>query len=434
MEPAPTKPKRRFDGWRIVTAGAAIQATQSALMQNSFSFYAKVLKDEFGWSSTAINIAYSLNRLESGLIGPPQGMLVTRFGARRVMRFGAVLMAVGMLLFSRLHNLGQFYGFYLIMALGASLAGFMTITIVTVNWFERRRATALAMQGNGFAIGGMAVPLVALALERFGWRTTAAGSAVLTLLIVLPLTTLFHQRPADVGQDVDGLTDEERAALPPTRRVQSSVHFTAAEAVRTRAFWCISLGHTLALSVVSGVSANLALYLSNERGWRLAEAGLVAGLLPLLQVVGQFGAGYLGDRYNNRVIVCSAMLGHVAGILLLGYAADRWMVWAFIPLHGLAWGLRGPLMQSMRADYFGASDFGKIMGWSSLIMMLGQIAGPLIAGIAKDQTGSYTPGFVIIAALAGVGFGFFLLSTPPKPPVRTDTALAGPSAPALSPR
>ena len=68
------------------------------------------------------------------------------------------------------------------------------------------------------------------------------------------------------------------------------------------------------------------------------------------------------------------------------------MVIAFAILHGLAWGVRGPLMQAIRADYFGRSSFGVIMGFSTLIIMVGLVAGPLVAGVLADATGGYEKG------------------------------------------
>jgi MFS family permease len=79
------------------------------------------------------------------------------------------------------------------------------------------------------------------------------------------------------------------------------------------------------------------------------------------------------------------------------------------------------MMQAMRADYFGRTYYGTIMGFSSMIVMLGMIAGPLVAGILRDRTDSYQMGFTILALLAGLGSIFFWLATPPPPPQRPDS-------------
>jgi MFS family permease len=94
------------------------------------------------------------------------------------------------------------------------------------------------------------------------------------------------------------------------------------------------------------------------------------------------------------------------------------MLVGFAVLHGTAWGLRGPFMQAIRADYFGRRSIGMIMGLSSLIISFGQIAGPLVAGGMADLTGNYRTGFTFLALLAGAGGMLFVWARPPGPPQR----------------
>jgi MFS family permease len=118
-------------------------------------------------------------------------------------------------------------------------------------------------------------------------------------------------------------------------------------------------------------------------------------------------------------IVCMAM--HTVALLLVAHVDAVASVVTFAILHGLAWGTRGPMMQAWRADYFGRSSFGAIMGFSSTIIMIGTVAAPWIAGVLYDRTGSYELGFTIIAGIAAAGSVFFMLSWRPKPPTQPGT-------------
>jgi MFS family permease len=86
-------------------------------------------------------------------------------------------------------------------------------------------------------------------------------------------------------------------------------------------------------------------------------------------------------------------------------------------------------MAALRADYFGSASFGMITGISSMVVMIGMMAGPLVAGIIADRTGSYQTGFRVLAGCAALGSIFFLLARRPEPPRR---AAAGVPQPALS--
>jgi MFS family permease len=406
---------RQFHGWRIVGAGALMSAVGSALVIQGFSAYSVLLREEFGWSTGVIAVAFALNRAESGLLGPIQGLLIDRFGPRRVLQLGALVMAGGLFLFSQVQNIWQFFLFYPVVAIGVALAGFLTHVTTVVNWFERRRSLAIAIYMGGFALGGLMTPGVVWYLERYGWRTGAKSSALVVVVVLLPLSLVFHHRPGDLGQHVDGLDPQDADPESESTHSVNGAHFTAAEALRTKAFWFISFGHMTALLVVSSVLAHLALYLTDDRGLSLQEAGFIVGALPVLQLVGQFAGGWIGDRYDKRRLAAGCMASHVVALLILAHGGSMWAVAAFLPLHGVAWGLRGPLMQSIRADYFGATAFGQILGYSSMIVMIGSVVGPLLAGILNDATGSYTLGFTIIAALASTGVALFLAATPPEP-------------------
>ena len=135
-------------------------------------------------------------------------------------------------------------------------------------------------------------------------------------------------------------------------------------------------------------------------------------------MVGLLSGGFLGDRYSKRYIAAIAALMHAVALIILANATSLTQVYAFAILHGTAWGLRGPIMSTIRADYFGRAYFPTIMGFSSLVVMIGMTFGPLFAGIMSDIFGNYRIGFMVIAGLAALGGAFFAASTQPKLPKR----------------
>jgi MFS family permease len=181
----------------------------------------------------------------------------------------------------------------------------------------------------------------------------------------------------------------------------------------TRAFWYISLGHAAALLVVSAVMVHMVIHVTERLGYSLPQAGAVVALLTVMQLTGQLTGGWLGDRVSKRWICAGCMLGHATALMVLGLATAFWMVLAFAVLHGLSWGMRGPLMAAIRADYFGSGSFGMISGVSSMVIMFGMMLGPLVAGILADRTGSYVPGFSVLAGFSALGSLAFVLARRP---------------------
>jgi sugar phosphate permease len=323
---------------------------------------------------------------------------------------------IGLMLLSFTDTLLAFYGAFVVIALGASLCGFFPVNVALIHWFERWRARALSSLSLGIALGGISVPLVAWSLQTYGWRATAFVSGIIAIVLGLPLAMVFKRRPEDHGMVVDGIAlpsveEKHRIEKPDPGR-----DFTAREALRTPAFWLLSLGHGFALLVVHAVSVHAIAHMHQGLGYSVAQASLVYTLLTLSQIGGVVIGWLIGDRYDKRVISGGCMLGHMAGLLLLTYAVAVPMVLAFAVLHGAAWGLRGPFMQALRADYFGRSAIGMILGLSVMIIVVGQVAGPMVAGILADATGNYRAGFTILALLAGLGSLFFFFARKPDRP------------------
>jgi sugar phosphate permease len=414
--------KRLFHGWKMVAAGGGIQFLQASLLLQSFGAYVAVLRDAFGWSKTELSFAAALHQMEAAVIGPILGWIIDRFGAQGVIRAGVTVLGIGFMLMSQIETLMAFYGAFIVIALGSSMCGFMPLNVSLIYWFEKQRARALSTLGLGLALGGIAVPLVAWCMATYGWRATAFGSGVLILVAGLPLSFIIRGRPHLYGEFVDG------EPLPATSSKQQAMHrqvatrdFTAREALRTPAFWLLSLGHGFALLVVSAVNVHAITHLKEGLGYAVEAAALYIMLMTLAQIGGIAIGAVTGDRFDKRLICAGCMVMHMAGLLCLTYATSVPMIVGFALLHGVAWGLRGPFMQAIRADYFGVSAIALILGLSFTIVVLGQIGGPMIAGILADLTGNYRSGFTVLALLAGLGSAFFLLAKkPPRPALAAD--------------
>jgi sugar phosphate permease len=406
-----------FHGWRIAGAASSLQFMQSALLTQSFGAYVALLAEERGWSKTSLAGAAAMQSMEAAILGPLLGWVMDRFGPQAMIRWGIVVFAIGFFALSQLDTLTGFYVSAVTMALGASLCGYFPLTVAIIHWFERHRARALSLLSLGLALGGLAVPLVAWSMHTFGWRTTAIASGVLALMVGIPLASVIRGRPEDMGLTVDGVPKPAPIkADGADHPVSTGSEFTARQALRTQAFWLLGLGHGVALLVVTAVNVHAITHMKEGLGYSVAEAAWFILLMTVGQVLGVLSGAWMGDKYDKRRVAATCMMMHGAGLLLLTYATHSAELVAFALLHGVAWGLRGPFMQALRADYFGRNAIGMILGLSAVIIAMGQIAGPMVAGFFADLTGNYRMGFTILALMACAGSGLFLLAKPPRLP------------------
>ena len=441
-----------FHGWRLVGAGAALQVLQGGLMQQSFGAYVAVLSDERDWSKTALSGGAAMMSLETAIIGPLVGWLVDRFGESPVIRAGVVLFALGLIALGMVDSIVGFYAAIAVCSVGMTLCGYLAINVAIIHWFERYRARALSAVGLGVGFGGILVPVVAAFMQAFGWRATAIASGCLVLLVGWPLGSVFRGRPQQTGEYVDGIPPDASQAGPgaphpgsgsaasspvsgsqagdagrslaqsPADSPKLSAAdearrgFTLHEAMRTRAFWLLALGHGAALLVVGAVNVHAITHMKEGLGYSVNAASLIIMVMTLAQIGGVLLGIWIGDRFIKRRVAALAMLGHFLGLLMLTYASGVVMLVAFAILHGAAWGVRGPFMQAIRADYFGRRAIGMILGMSSVVVAIGQVAGPLLAGVLADLMGDYRLGFTVLALVSLAGAWAFVAAVQPVHP------------------
>src|SRR5512134_1998843 len=314
--------KKIFYGWWMVGAATGLQFLQAGLVTQAFGAYLAVLSEEQGWSKTALSGAAALQQMEVALLGPVLGWLIDRFGPKVFVRAGVVVFGAGLCLLSQVQTLPEFYGAFVVIALGSSLCGFFPLNVALIHWFERKRARALSAMSIGLAFGGIIVPLVAQSLTAFGWRATALASGLAAIAVGLPLALVIRNSPREHGEVVDGIREEKSSgettsdiASPPTTR-----DFTAREALRTQAFWLISLGHGFALFVVTGVNTHAITHMKEGLGYTIEAASFVIMLQTAAQLGGVGLGAWIGDRFDKRILSGLCMLGHMSGLLFLTYA------------------------------------------------------------------------------------------------------------------
>ena len=407
--------KKIFYGWRVVGAAGALQFLQSVLLNSAFGIYVAVLVEERGWSKTALSGVAALKSTEVALLGPVLGWLVDRFGSQGMVRLGVVLFGIGFMLLSRIDTLLGFYAAFLVIALGSSMFSNMLVSVAIIQWFEKHRTRALSALQFGGAIGGLFVFIVAWAMQMWGWRATAFGSGVISIVLGWPLASMIRSRPSDVGETVDGLPPVSIVSGQPEVPA-SGPAFTARQALRTSAFWLLSLGHACSLLVVMAINVHAVTHMKEGLGYTLAQATLFFVLVTVGQFFGVIIGWLVGEKFAKRKVAATCMLMHAGGMLLVTYAPGAVILAFALLLHGVGWGLRGPFMQAIRADYFGRRSIGVILGLSTMVTVIGNIVGPLLAGMFADWQGNYRAGFTVLAVLAAVGSLFFLMAKPPPPP------------------
>ena len=392
---------RHFHGWKIVGVSMFLLTLMSITSFQGVGTYLVALEMRFGWSRTALSGAFSLARVQGAIIGPVEGFLVDRFGNRTMIMIGFTAMGVGFLLVARTTELWHFYATFFIVTIGSSFGGWLAIISLVNNWFIRRRSMALATAMMGVHFGGFLVPVLALGIQSHGFSIAMTGIGAALLLTVLPVFKSLSNRPEDRGERPDGPDYSRNQRSTGTGGV-GEIDFTPRQALKTRAFWILTVVHLSSTASIVSLSLHLSPKLV-DMGMSLTEAASFVTLYTAFAIPSQMMAGFLADRLPKPPILTVLLLIQSVSLVILALADTVAMVIPFAALYGIAIGGRIPLMTAIRGDYFGRRSFATIMGLSQLPNNLAMIVAPILTGYAYDVQGTYFVPFMAFAVLSAAG-------------------------------
>ena len=340
------------------------------------------------------------------MISPFVGVLLDRYGPRKVMAFGVFVTGSGFVLMSQMQTLWHFYVTIALLTLGMSFGTYIVFVVTVANWFIEKRARALAILMTFSAVAGLTLPLLVTSIEHFGWREMLMASGIGFWIIGFPATLVMKRRPEDYGLLPDGISDEgsqsQESQNDRLQRVREHA-ITMRQAVKLRFFWQLAIVTSLGQLVSSTNLFHFAALL--EYGLTTALAATAAGSVAIGDISGRAGMAFLGDKFDKRKLLTIAMLMQTVGVMgLAGINASIWGVnlglWPlpfFVVFFGLGFGASIPLRLSILGDYFGRRSYGSIVGLTSSVNALFGAAGPAIVGFIYDFSGTYRIGFTTLA-------------------------------------
>ncbi len=399
--------------WWLVIVGCITHAVNTGLSYFGMSAYFPSFEREFGWSRTAISGAFSLARIESGLLGPMEGYVTDRVGPQRMIFIGLFLCVGGFLALSLVDSLPMLYAVIVLgIVLGSSLGYNMPISVLIAKVFRERRSLAFGIFRMGPGISGPMVPLVGWMIGLWGWRSAAVISGCVLLAIGFPLACVIRKI---YTQEEAGVVSLESSEANSKDSPHSSIdpQFTLKQALRHRSFWLLSSAMGMRHLVTEGVSVHFVILLV-DRGWSTEAASTLLGISALIGAPARIGMGWLGDLLDKRRLVMGLLLALSVSVLLMGYTTQVFVFTTCMIIYSLAYGGLAALQEPIRADYFGTRAFATIQGMSRSVVTAGTFLGPIIAGFFYDVTKSYTIAFGVFGLVSLMATLFMFFAKPPE--------------------
>lgn len=400
-----------FYGWWVVAAcvlGLAFGYSNAAYL--SFGLFVLPLSEAHGWGRGDISVGSTIMSLTVAALAPVAGMLIDRFGPRRVLLPAIVAFALALVSMSLLtSNLWHFYLMSAVVAVSAVCTAPATYARVIVSWFDRRRGLALGIALTGIGLGATVLPpLVQYGVSQWGWRGAYLLVAACVLATLPVLMLVLRDDPSQLGLAPDNAPTDgsARSGTPP------AVGLTAREALRTRAFWLMVASFVVFGAYTFGTVVHL-VPLVVDRGLSRETAALAASSLGIALIVGRLVAGYLMDRFFAPYVVIVVMLAPVIALgALAAGASSETAVFACAILLGVGLGAELDFMSYLLSRYFGLRSYAQLYGYAYGLFALGSALGPLFMGYVFQLTGTYTLALWTLCGLTALALVPFALLGP----------------------
>jgi sugar phosphate permease len=351
-------------------------------------FFFDFMSKEYGWTRTVITSGNAVAKLLVGpLFGFIAGWMVDKYGPRRLMMAGILMMGTALIGLSFTNSLGFFYMFYIFNALGYVFGGPLPCQVLISRWFDKNRGKAMGIAYLGIGTGGALVPLIAAALEKhIGWHNSLAAIGIIGVLISFPM--VYFLKGASASAKSEHVISEPAI---PIRSILTN-----------RNFYLLGIGSMCAIGVVGGINQHLKLYLRDLEYSQAAAASIIS-LVLFSSLAGRLLMGWLADLIHRKyvMIIIYMIVASIIPLLLIPDFPGR--IYIFAVIFGIGLGGDYMIIPLMAGDLFGVRALGRVMGIILVADGVAESTFPMLLGSLYDNAGNYRLGFTVLIVVALTG-------------------------------
>jgi predicted MFS family arabinose efflux permease len=352
------------------------------------------LHEEFGWSTGMMSLAVSINLLLYGLTAPFAAALMDAFGIRRVTTAALLMVALGSgLTVFMTESFQLLITWGVLIGLGTGSMAMVFAATIADRWFIERRGLVMGILTAGGATGQLVfLPVVAALAEHVGWRTASlviAGSALLVVPLVIGFIGDFPEdrRLSPYGAPADW--------QPPRRETGGSARRAVdglRRATRVPAFWALAAAFAICGATTNGLVGIHFIPSAHDHGMDQTTAAGLLAVVGVFDILGTVASGWFTDRYDPRILLVAYYAFRGVGLVLLPTllaSTVRPSIVAFVVIYGLDWVATVPPTVALCREIFG-KDGTIVFGWVFASHQIGAAVAAFVAGVVRDQTGSYS--------------------------------------------
>lgn len=350
-------------------------------------FFFDFMVTDFGYSRAQVTSGNAVGKLVvAPIFGFLAGWMIDKYGPRRLMMLGAVLMGIAFIGLSYSSSLWMFYMFYIFNALGYVFGGPLPVQVLISRWFDKNRGKAMGIAYLGIGVGGALVPLVASKLEvNLGWQHALSIIGVLIVVIAFPMSFFIK--------------DSSHHKTSPQK---SEPAIPIKNILKNPNFYLLAFGSMCSIGAVGGIGQHLKLYLS-DFDFTQSQSANIFSIVLLSSLAGRVLMGWLADIINRKYVMILIYLIVAIAIFSLLLPPFPGRIYVFAVVFGIGLGGDYMIIPLMAGDLFGIKALGRTMGIILVADGIAESFFPVVVGALYNEVDKYSVGFIILMSVALLG-------------------------------
>jgi len=389
---------RIFYGWIIAFVSFCITCTAFGILY-SFGVFFKAWIAEWAVSRAFVSGIFSVAFLSYGVASVVMGSLTDRYGPRKIITIGGLIMGAGCCLTALSHSVGLMYLTWGVM-IGIGVGTSYSPTVSTVSrWFNDRKGLAVGIAVSGLGVGTLVFsPLSEAIKTALGWRATAFIIGFIVWIVYFAGAFIIRRNPDEMGlqpfsRSVKPSGESFKGVQAGMASENKSSSLSLGEAMKKRNFWTLFTVHGFWAIGFTIPFVHLVPY-STDIGVNSNTAAIILAAIGGASVAGRVCLGALSERIGTRISLISLLVFQAASMTWLSAADTPWMLWIFSIAFGFSYGGLASVFPLMTGELFGLRAMGSIFGVILLGATLGGTIGPAMAGFIFDISRTYGIAFL----------------------------------------
>lgn len=398
-------------GWLIVAAGSLGIFACIGLARFALGMLLPAMGEDLHLTYAEMGLLSTVNFLGylAGILATSR--LVRLWGARSLIAVALLVCGLGMVGIGCAATLPLIMALAILTGIGSAMAN-IPIMAVLASWFTsklRGKAAGFVVSGNGAAIilAGIAVPWMN-GLSGYGWRLSWVILGMLVVAIAGVCCCVIRNSPRELGLQPAGQKEGWGTVQPHQLHRERSVPLRLI-------LHCGALYFVFGFTFVS-YATFIVTTMVRQYGYSQQVAGSFWSWVGLFSLASGPLLGMLADRISRRFSLLVVFCVQTVAYTLVGLQLSEPFLYLSIGCFGLvAWSVPS-IMAALAGDYAGPDKAFALFSAITFIFALGQVAGPFLAGIIAEQTGTFAISYLLAAGLtAGAALLAMLLPNPSAP-------------------